>query len=226
MIALMKNPDTVNKKYVLTIYIIAFYVIWTVWEFFAKPFISGNIENEYAAQLIKSGIIKNLVWTVPAILLIKHFENYTYAGLKEMFTPKLSLLKYIPVFLAFTVWLFAGAYLAKGKIALNESFGLNNLIVVLFVGVTEETVFRGWLLNFTLGKRVWPPLIVNSVMFLLIHFPIWIYEGTFIGNFQNLGFLSPVLLSVIFGLIFIKTKNLLLPVLLHMYWDLIIFMLY
>lgn len=115
MIALKKNPDTVNKKYVLTIYIIAFYVIWTVWEFFAKPFISGNIENEYAAQLIKSGIIKNLVWTVPAILLIKHFENYTYAGLKEMFTPKLSLLKYIPYSLLLLFGCLRAHILQKAK---------------------------------------------------------------------------------------------------------------
>jgi membrane protease YdiL (CAAX protease family) len=48
--------------------------------------------------------------------------------------------------------------------------------IVLFEGVTEEIVFRGFLLNALLKKvKLFFAIIINQIMFLIIHFPIWIY---------------------------------------------------
>lgn len=222
----ISNYD-VLKWSVLILYIIVFYSIWTMWEFWGKSFIGNAIENEYISQLIKSGVIKNLVWTLPAILLINHFKTDVYVGLKDMFAVKIQWMKYLPVFFLFTVYLLGGVILEKSKISVSETFRFSDLIIVLFVGITEEMVFRGWLLNIMVSeKKKWVPIIINSLMFLVIHFPIWIYEGNFSGNFQNLGFLCIITLSIIFSWTFIKSKNILIPILLHMYWDLLMFMFY
>lgn len=224
----MQKTNGSSKTLALIVYAAVFYAVWTAWELWIKGTITAAVPNEYLSQLIKSGIIKNLVWTLPALLLVKHFEQIDmYVGAKEMFTTKVNILKYLPIFLVFTVYLLVGAFVQKGGIAVSETFGFDKLIVVLFVGITEETVFRGWLLNATLGeKKKWIPVTVNSVMFLLIHFPVWIYEGAFAENFQNLGFLSILILSVIFGVTFIKSKSIWIPVALHMYWDLMMFLFY
>lgn len=224
----MKRMDNnVLRLPVLIVYVIVFYSIWTMWEFLGKSFISNTIENEYISQLIKSGVIKNLVWTLPAILLINHFKTDIYVGLEDMFKVKAQLLKYLPIFFLFTVYLLVGVILEKGKISVSETFRFSDLIIVLFVGITEEMVFRGWLLNATVSeKKKWVPVIINSLMFLFIHFPKWIYEGHFVENFQNLGFLGIIILSIIFSWTFIKSKNLLIPILLHMYWDLFMFIFY
>lgn len=225
MAELNKN---IRKKYAaLMTYTVIFYGIWTAWEIYFKPWLDTIIENEYAAQFIKSGVIKNLIWTFPAILIIKYFETDLYVGLREMFTAKVKWLKYLPIFLCFTVWLLAGVIIQSGKISVSGTFGYSSLIVVLFVGITEELVFRGWLLNGTLGvKRKWLPVTINALMFLAIHFPIWLYSGSFIDNFKNMSFLCVVVLSFIFSYAFLKSKNILVPVFLHMYWDLLMFLLY
>lgn len=216
-----------SKLPVIILYIIVFYSIWTLWEFWGKSFISNGIENEYLSQFLKSGVIKNLVWTLPAILLVKHFQNDIYVGLKDMFTMKVRWLKYLPIFILFTVYLLVGAILTKGKLSISETFKYSDLIIVLFVGITEEMVFRGWLLNTMVSeKKKWVPVIINALLFLLIHFPVWIYEGQFIENFVNLGFLSIIILSLIFSWTFIKSKNIWIPILLHMYWDLLMFLFY
>ena len=216
-----------SKLTALIIYLIAFYAIWTAWELWVKPWIGIAVQNEYIARFIKSGLIKNLVWTLPALLLIKRFEGSMYVGLKNMFTTKVRWARYLPVFLLFMVYLIAGAILTKGKLAISETFGFADVIVVLFVGITEETVFRGWLLNAAVNEnRKWLPVIVNALLFLLIHFPVWIYKGEFAVNFQNFGFVSVLVLSGIFSWTFIKSKNILIPIFLHMYWDLMIMMLY
>ena len=150
-----------------------------------------------------------------------------YVRLKDMFALKVRLLRYFPVLLLFTVYLIVGAFLQKGRLALSETFGLSDLIIVLFVGITEETVFRGWLLNSTVSeRRKWLPVIANSLMFLLIHFPVWIHDGVFVENFRNFSFLSPLILGIIFGWTFIKSRSIWVPIILHMYWDLLVFMFY
>lgn len=223
----MKRTHGIPKSPVLIVYVIVFYAVWSAWEFWTKGLITAAVSNAYLSQFIKSGVIKNLVWTVPAVLLVKRFESGVYVGAKEMFTTKVNILKYLPIFLVFTVYLLVGAFLQKGRIAVSEMFGLDKLIIVFFVGITEETVFRGWLLNATLGeKKKWLSVAVNALMFLLIHFPVWIHEGKFAANFQSFGFLSVLILSVIFSVTFIKSKSIWIPVSLHMYWDLLMFLFY
>lgn len=222
-----KTESTASKYFMLLVYAILFYGIWILWEFYFSPLISRSIQNEYICQLVKSGVIKNLVWTLPAVLLINHFKTDVYVNLKDMFANKVKPLKFLPVFIIFTAYLLIGAVFEKGGLHISSEFGLCEISVVLFVGITEEMVFRGWLLNMTVNenKKIMP-VIVNSFMFLLIHFPIWIYEGIFVQNFQNFGFLCIIILSCIFSWTFIKSKNILVPILLHMYWDLLMFMFY
>ena len=215
------------KLSVLIVYVIIFYCVWTLWEFFGKPFISSTVEHEYLSQFLKSGVVKNLVWTLPAILLVNHFRNDVYVGLREMFSVKAASLKYLLICFLFTVYLFAGALLQRGYISISENFRISDLIIVLFVGLTEEMVFRGWLLNATVREqKKWAPIIINSVMFLLIHFPIWICEGHFVENFQNFSFLCIMVLSVIFSWTFLKSRTIWVPIFLHMYWDLLMFLLF
>lgn len=214
-----------KKKSVLIIYIIVFYFVWTVFEFFIKDAIDSLIPNNVLSQIVKSGIIKNLVWTVPAFILISKF--CVCITLKEMFTTRVNALKYLPLFILFTVYLLVGAILEKRGLALAKDFGADEIIIVLFVGLTEEMVFRGWLLNATITEEnKWKCIIVNAVMFLVIHFPSWIYNGVFIRNFEEFGFVSVVVLSAIFSLTFMKSRNILIPITLHMYWDMLMFMFY
>ena len=208
---------------IIIIYSLVFYGVWALWELFGRSAVGSFFDNEFLSQFIQEGIIKSLIWIVPAVCLVQYFKDDVYIGLKDMFTNRVNLLKYIPVYLGFTVYLIIGAFIRKGGLVVSNSFSYSDLIGELFVGITEEMVFRGWLLNITISeKRKWLPIIINAVMFLLIHFPIWIANGVFIDSFTSLNFLCVPILSVIFSWTFIKSKSIWIPVTLHMYWDLFI----
>lgn len=214
-----------SKIPVIILYSLISYGIWSVWEFWGKSAVSNAVENELLSQFVKSGIIKVLVWVLPAVCLVRYFKDDVYIRLKRMFTNKVNILKYIPVYLVFTVYLIGGRLITQGNIAVSENFRYSDLIMVLFVGITEEMVFRGWLLNVTISeKRKWFPIIINAIMFMLIHFPIWIVSGKFISSFVNLDFMIVPILSIIFSWTFIKSKNIWIPITLHMYWDLLTFL--
>lgn len=221
----MKRTNNVLKLPVLIVYVIVFYGIWTIWEFWVKSFISNTFENECISQVIKSGVIKNLIWTFPAILLVQHFKSEVCITLKEMFSTKVNWLKYLPVFIGFTAYILAGSILQNGRPEISSDFGIDKIIIVLFVGLTEEMVFRGWLLNATIREnRKWLSIVINAAMFLAIHFPTWIYDGIFFRSFIGLQFLEVMTLSIIFSCTFLKSRNLLVPITLHMYYDLLVFM--
>ncbi len=205
---------------------ILFFALWTAFELIVKSRLDNAIQNAVLCAVVKSGIIKNLVWTLPAILLIRRFRSDVYIPLKEMFSTKVNWLKVAPVFLFFTAYVLVGAVLHHGKPGIVPGFGGEEVIIVLFVGLTEEMVFRGWLLNVTFSEdRKWLCLMANAILFVAIHFPKWIASGTFLDAFTSLQFLEIAALSVVFSLTFLRSKNILVPIFLHMYYDLLVFML-
>lgn len=222
----MREMNRAAKLPVLIAYILAFYLVWTIWELWGSSLIDRAIESEFLAQLVKSGVVKNLVWTVPALFLIHRFQSEVFISLREMFSAKVDLPKLLPVLIFFTLYILAGSILKNGRPKIADHFGPGKGIIVLFVGLTEETVFRGWLLNATVRedqKRL--PILLNAAMFLAIHFPKWIHSGVFIRSFMNLQFLELLALSVVFSRAFLKSRSILVPIALHMYWDLLVFML-
>lgn len=212
-----------NKVKVLVAYLIAFFSLWALVELVLFEKITSVVGNGVLSEFIREGVIKNLVWTVPAGVLIYRFKDEVFITLKEMFSSKVNWLKYLPVFIIFTIYLLGGAILQNGKLTISNNFGFENVISLLFVGLTEELVFRGWLLNLTVKEnKKWISICINALLFLVIHFPIWIQEGVFISNFTSFGFLSILILSVIFSWTFIKSRNLFVPIALHTYWNLLI----
>lgn len=219
-----KESDKVSIV-LLVVYSAVFYLVWTVFHFFVEPFIS-KIPSEAAAALLSDGLIKNLIWTLPAVILIWKNSDKLSVGLKDLFAVNKASVKYLWLFPAFAAYIIVGILIHGGTIGISSDFGFPDIITVIFVGITEEIVFRGWLLNATLDRHEDAAIAINSIMFLAIHFPRWICEGVFIGNFESFGFVSIIALSVIFSILFAKTKSLFLPVTLHMFWDLLMFMLY
>ncbi|MDE6020715.1 MAG: CPBP family intramembrane metalloprotease [Ruminococcus sp.] len=228
----MNEKNTTNKFWFIPIvYYICLFVVWAAYTLLLKPIICDILGDEsFISSFLRSGIIKNLIWTMPAALLIMKFRKNCMISLKDMFIKISPNWKgYLMLFLFFSLFVLIGAFRRYGGIYISESFGMDDIITVVFVGLTEELVFRGWLLNSTVkesltSKQEYIAVAVNAVMFLCIHFPIWISKGEFIYSFTSLGFLSILVLSVIFSVTFIKTKNILLPIALHMFWDLMVFM--
>lgn len=214
-----------SKIKALIFYLPVFYGFWAIGELFLFEQIRLLLNNEVLSQLVINALIKNLVWTLPAVIMIYHFKDDVYVTLKDIFSSKVNWLKYVPIFLLFTIFLIGDAIMVNGKLAISSEFGFDDVIDLLFVGVTEEMVFRGWLLNVTIKEdKKWRYIIINALMFLAIHFPIWIHNGIFVSSFTGFGFLCVIILSVIFSYTFIKSKNILVPIALHTYWDLLMFM--
>lgn len=216
-----------QKAAILLPYLLLFFAVWTAYTVLVKPWLTAHISSVWLSSFVRSGILKNLVWTLPAYCLLKKFADNAVVKPQELFRLNRRCLPWLTAFALFAIYLLVGAYRLHGGLHIQPTFGIDSVITVLFVGITEEMVFRGWLLNVTYSdQHKWLAIGANAVLFLMIHFPKWIMDSTFISNFTSLGFVCLLVLSVIFSLAFLKTKNLLLPIGLHMFWDLLMFLFY
>lgn len=205
----------------LVIHAVLFYAAWAVWELLIYPPVKAAMNGSLLFGLFDSAV-KTLVWLVPVLLLIRQFEPELPVGLKQMFTQKVPL-KWVLIW-SLIFFLFGGGTFLRGLLGgtlhVNPEFSLTSHQWLLFVGITEEAVFRGWMLNATAkGEKDWKMILLNGIMFLCIHFPCWIRKGMFVPAFTGFGFLSIILFSVLTAYCFLKHKNLLLPVWLHTLYD-------
>jgi len=206
----------------IIIYLVAFFVVWSIRELYVRPAFLNPI-NPIASELIGE-TIKLLVWTLPAILLIKYFHSDMWAGLKEMLTGKLQWSRdyyFALAVIGIPVIQIVRAWVVSGEFGISPNFEPKRLVgAVMFVGITEEIVFRGFLLNAFLKKmKMEYAIALDAVLFTLIHYPIWIYRGFEVFDIVTAS-ISVAVISVGFAYSFIKTRNIIVPIVLHMMWNL------
>ncbi|MDP3955148.1 MAG: type II CAAX endopeptidase family protein [bacterium] len=203
-------------KDVITVYVFVF----IVWGFYRYLF---RLPDE-----IEEIILKPLVWLGPVIwFLFREKANLSSIG----WTTK-NLFKNI-YFALFLGIFFAILGLASNLIK-YQSFSFSEISFLetpelffmalglsLITAISEETVFRGYLFS-----RLWHVIddewfanLVTSLGWVLIHLPIAI----FVFHYEGGLLLVFLLLNFIFGLgaafVFARTKAIIAPVLLHVFWS-------
>lgn len=80
------------------------------------------------------------------------------------------------------------------------------LLVSFFAPIIEEIIFRGIIQKGLINKGVKPQtaIVVSALVFGLVHFNPWQFIGAF-------------LLGIVLGVVYFKTKSLLMPMLLHFF---------
>lgn len=201
----------------LVMYTIILYSFWSLLELYLKTKIGID-------EFTKEVYIKCVVWLVPAILIHFNFSDDMFIKKEEMYLLNKKCWIAVPMMLLLAVYIIINEYLINGKFEINESFGINTVVEVLSIAVGEEMVFRGLFLSAILrDKKKYLAVFINSLLFLAIHFPMWIQSGTFISAFTSGGFITVLLLSCIFSFAFIKTKSIWTAVFLHFGWDFLLF---
>ncbi|KZE37115.1 CAAX protease [Bhargavaea cecembensis] len=195
----------------LVIYFILFLAVWSIREMALPPYL--NELPETTAALAKAAV-KVMIWIVPVWLFIRFRLNSDPADFLKLTTNlRKGLLWGFGLSALLGLWFTIQAYVLNGGgFHFNVSFD-RFLNVFLLVGLTEEIVFRGLFLQ-ALAKRLpfWKANAAVALLFLVIHYPIWLYEGTFFNPGSHAYILF---VGLVFGWIFRKTGSLWTVIILH-----------
>ena len=167
----------------LIIYAMILYGLWNLLELYLKTQIGID-------EFTKEVYIKLVFWLFPAIVIHFRFSDNMFVKKEEMYLLRKNCWIFVPIMLLFTIYIFISEYLTNSKITISESFGINTVVEVLSIAIGEEMVFRGLFLNAILNdKKKYLAVFINSLMFLIIHFPAWIQGDIFISVFTSGGFI-------------------------------------
>ncbi|MFI8707669.1 lysostaphin resistance A-like protein [Bacillus sp. NPDC077411] len=206
-----------NNVKILLIYLFLFNPVWIFKELWLVQYIEPLSE---ATSTFLNASIKVLVWIFPVWLYIKyylHANPIKYLKIKNVnkgmfWGISLSLL--LGLCFAFEIYILNDQ-------SFNFKLSLNNYMNgILLVGITEEIVFRGFILQ-ELNKILsfWKANIITSFLFLIIHYVIWIYDGVFFDLWSHI---YVFLIGIFFGLIFKKTRSLWSVIILHSFHNLFV----
>lgn|SRR5690606_10833717 len=206
-------------KHYLWVYFILFYLIWTFRELWLVDFINTMDPNVAA---IVGAVIKLLVWVAPIIILVKLVEKkepLKFLGLRENLSKGFGWATWVSFAL---VIYFIMVNLLFSQTELNLNLGLHTwLNTVILVGITEEIVFRGFILRKLMQQfTFWKANSITALLFLTIHFPIWFHHGLFESPGILFTFIQVFIIGFIFGLIYRKSNSLWSVIIIHSVYNL------
>ena len=179
-------------------------------------------------RAITSAVIKIAIWVIPVIFLVKVMEKdnpLSYLGLRYNFKNGLKWVCWVSlVFLSYFVIL--NFIVLKSNI--DFQMGLHEwLNIVLLVGITEEIVFRGFLLRKLMDSyKFWIANTITALLFVSIHFPIWFYKDLFEFSYLLNGITTTFVLGIILGFIYKKSNSLWSVIIVHSLYNLLVSLFY
>ena len=209
-----KNSDVS----VLIGYLVLFYLAWTIKELWLIEYIYSF--GEIISPLLEA-LVKSLIWIVPAWIYIKlYLHSIPISFLKMNVNVKKGLLWGIFLSLLLGAFLILEAYLFNG-VSFHFSLSFDDYLnTLLMAGLAEEIVFRGLILQ-ELDKRMTflKANLITALLFLVIHYPIWIYNDII---FQSGSHIYVFIIGLLFGFVYKKTGSLWSVIILHAFHNYIL----
>jgi len=192
-------------------FLLIFYFVWTIKELWLIDYIYSFGNN--ISSLLEA-LVKGLIWIVPTWLYIKYYlHTNPFEYLRVNVNVK------IGIFWGVVLSLLIGLYFAFETYIINQQSFQFSLSIddylngILMAGIAEEIVFRGLILQ-EINKKMafWKANIITALLFLVIHYPVWIYNEIFF-HFGTHVYIF--ILGILFGFVYKKTGSLWSVIILH-----------
>lgn len=194
-----------------------FTYLFIVWGFYRLLF--------QAPDPLEELIVKPIVWLVPTYYLLKK-EKASWRDIGFNFSNIFSVVYFvIGLGFVFTLFAFGVNYLKYGGVNFGANIGqepfVYALVLSFFTAVSEETAFRGFIFT-RLLKGINSELqanLVASVGWTMIHLPIAIFDWKL--GLTDLAIYSFIAFTFSLGVtyVFMRTRNIAAPILLHVLWQ-------
>ena len=234
----MINIKTSRKTLITTVFV-HFFIFAAL---YTLPFLLGhNLFPALSIEGLHFPIERWLVWVVPCVILTIVFKDDLYISFKDMFTNKVKwkILAWciLPLMTFYIVSVLVSQYTGFGMMGkvvyfdnINEMWAKvseDAWFSLTVPAIPEEMVFRAWIQNALIGKspskkRLILSFVITNILFVIIHLSYYFYRGYPLARMLTEGFCVFVMGSV-FGLMFYKSKNILVPIFAHCFVDTISF---
>ena len=217
----MIKVDNMKKNLKFILLGIVFILIWTFNILVISPKVDVIFAEPY--NLIIRTFLKLIIWVGYGLFFINKYNKDLKIKKEELFKFKEKKLTLKLVLLIITISFFIMLFTRKG-IHIN-GFTIDDFFnKFLLVGIEEELVFRGLILNGLSKKDKFAKAsIITSILFALVHIPLYIRSELLLSDII-LNCLKIVVISCFYNGIFNETKSIWPIVIFHSFWDISFFL--
>lgn len=208
-----------KKQLVLPLFVVFLFVVWGGYRFLTR-------NNEWMDELI----FKPLIWVLPVLYIVKKIEKKSVetVGLTKKFLFRNLYIGWgVGALFAFE-GIVTNAFKYGGVSFAPESFKpmelMSLILISLFTAFSEELAFRGYIMT-RLSEGLKNAMLANilaAVLFSILHIPIALYVLHYsvvdLISFEWVMFV----MGVVNGYLFIRMKNIVVPVMSHSLWNMAI----
>lgn len=212
----MKKPLSISQK-ALNLWAVIL-IVWSVYRY-----------NLRMPDWFDELIAKPLIFVLPVYFFVKKIEKKNFFKAISFDKNKVGRdiffsLIMVLIFLASAI---LGLYFKKQNLNFNiNQYQLKQLFLVVILalatGVSEEILFRGFVLKRLLqeSKNVLSASFFTSILFFFLHVPILFTNIKIVGSMLLMIMITDIALSFALSLIFIYQNSLLLVILIHAFYNL------
>ncbi len=173
-------------------------------------------------------IAKPLVFVLPVYFFVKRVDRKEFFGEIGLRPKKVraDLFLALGAGLLFIVTALFSNYIRSGKLALlkesiNSSAMIFPALIIMATAVSEEILSRGFILKklYDESGNIFTASFFGSVLFFFLHIPI-LFTSKITGTLLLLYIITDLIISLINSFIFLERKSLILPILIHAFYNL------
>ncbi len=178
-------------------------------------------------------VAKPAIFLIPVYYFITSVEKGTFWESID-FTPRHFKSDFIIGFGSGLLFLFSGllAYFIRNESFVNmtEVFSIGILIYTIVIAfassISEEILSRGFLLKrlYAESQNVFTSVFLASILFFFLHIPILFTNPELRGNALLQVMVTDILLSFALSFIYLQRKNIIIPILIHAFYNLSIYL--
>lgn len=178
-------------------------------------------------------IAKPLVFVLPVYLYITRIEKKEFfsALYWKLTSRKSDIFLGIGIGVILFTTAIVGNYVKSGQFVFlsgkqpNVSLVLFIVFIALVTSISEEILSRGFILKrlYEESKNLYSSTFFSSLLFFFLHVPILFTNVKINGNMLLFFMATDMVLSITTALLFLDRKNLTIPILIHMFYNLSIY---
>lgn len=178
-------------------------------------------------------LAKPLVFILPVYYFIKKVEKRDF--LQSIWLLPQNIFKdiYIGIFIGFVFFLSGvlSHYLREGSLSFEKSVFRSlsypfilTFLITLATAISEEILSRGFVLKrlYEESKNIFSSVFISSILFFILHIPILFTNLKLTGNLLLTVMITNLILGLTNSFIFLERRSLILPILIHAFYNLTI----
>jgi membrane protease YdiL (CAAX protease family) len=167
----------------LLLYVIAFFVIWTIRAFALAPL--DQAQWPFLVRRLYLDGLRFLLWVLPVLLYLRHVDRVDVLKSLKLTTPidregllRGTILSAAYLFFSILVGSWLNGKAIHSPLDLTARRWLELMVMFLFAPFAEELLFRGFLLTKAMDlSGFWTANLMTAALFALIHWPGWLSSG-------------------------------------------------